>query len=1239
MKRGRKILLWLTGAIVLLALVIAMSPYWIGLALPVALRGFHVTYGSYYSVDYSHFELRDVNYSKNGTDFHAAKVSGFTPIVWWWKKGHHPTATHLNATDWTLSFETNNPVSTKSSFSDAVAKAHIKVNSLRDWVAHAELLNGTVEVRGHQILIPTATWSNGTLSATTTLPRIDIVATIEGQIGTSFPWATTVTLPTRDLRVDVVVTNESSLGGIILWHTNRATFGAIFSREAILPEQASVEAPQFRIASNELDLRGYDNVNGSLKAKWSSGKFNLDLRGNATPLATSTNLQPFVATITASGSTNEATLETFTMSSPGMDAHLSAPLSVSFKGEMLNRSASFVVKADLSKQHFLPVRGMVRGTASLHRKPGKYPEVAFEVSGDHVTGFDVEAATMKTHGRLNWPQLELETLDVRFVNGTTANIVTGVDLEKRVVQHGTILFSGKLGEDLLPVGYDYERLSLRAEFSGPVNELKHAGELNFGEVVVPYVKTFRASARWEGRGTDLKIFAAEMRVSNSALMRVNGSAALNLKSSTRQIDAILEKLSIVSDNQTFTLKASTRLTADVTRTNKHAAWNAVLSSVQLRSSQADLMVEASFRDAGAGRFSIYGHRLDSRIANAFLIRPIPELRIGQIAASADWNNAPANWNVDVSAQYLPREIKTPSIDLRNFSMRIQMFGNERGTIVTNVTVSEKGREVAAASGELPITIEPARLGSGLTNVLHVLPNDRINFRATTSTNAAFWDAITQGLPATIHNPSINIAIDGTLNDPHGTVRCEIPTGTVKVLTNSIKLAISNFKADIELSRRELTLKRLSVLVEGEPVSATGTLPLPKDIQRNWRKVFDWRKAQVQILANDVEIAPFAALERRFISPQGTIRANVNVNHGKVDGSIAVANAATKPIAQFGAVRDVNARLNFKDNRLQIDRCAGTLSGGPIAVFGWADLSHIDRATKLPRFELNLRGDSVPVARRADIIVRTAFDIVVANTNNGDGNVKGKVTLQNSYILNDLKLLVPPHVAKPQNRPPYFSVDTKPFSDWKLDVSVNGDRFLKVRSPFFNGECSANLHLGGTLGEPVALGDATINSGAVQFPFANVKVNQGFVTLTTANPYMPQLFINGSTKAYDYDIRMTVAGPVSNPKIEFTSTPGLASEQILVMLTTGELPATTSALTTQQRTLRVGAFVGKSLLSRFGITGSDDQRLTLESGRDLTEQNTETYSAEYKLNPDWSIIGDYNKFGGLNVGAKWRFFSK
>ncbi|MGZ5569392.1 MAG: hypothetical protein ACXWKG_20455, partial [Limisphaerales bacterium] len=97
MRRAKKILLWLAGTIVLLACAIAFAPYWLGLALPAILRGYHFHYGNYQMLDYSHFELRDVEYAKDGTRFHARQVSGLTPLLWWWSKERHPATTYLKA--------------------------------------------------------------------------------------------------------------------------------------------------------------------------------------------------------------------------------------------------------------------------------------------------------------------------------------------------------------------------------------------------------------------------------------------------------------------------------------------------------------------------------------------------------------------------------------------------------------------------------------------------------------------------------------------------------------------------------------------------------------------------------------------------------------------------------------------------------------------------------------------------------------------------------------------------------------------------------------------------------------------------------------------------------------------------------------------------------------------------------------------------------------------------------------
>ncbi len=236
-------------------------------------------------------------------------------------------------------------------------------------------------------------------------------------------------------------------------------------------------------------------------------------------------------------------------------------------------------------------------------------------------------------------------------------------------------------------------------------------------------------------------------------------------------------------------------------------------------------------------------------------------------------------------------------------------------------------------------------------------------------------------------------------------------------------------------------------------------------------------------------------------------------------------------------------------------------------------------------------------------------------------------------------LVPGSVAAPRTRPPYFSIEDPMLANWRVAVDVQGERFLRVRSPLFNGEVSAALKLQGTLKDPIVLGDLKIDSGAVRFPFGLLQVQQGLVNLTSQDPYHPQLSVTAASKQFGYDIRMEVTGPVDAPVIQFTSNPPLSSEQILLMVTAGEMPQGNYTLTPQQRAQTVALFLGRDLLAKLGLGDQAQQRLTIRSGEEISEQGRPTYHVEYKLTDRWALEGEYDRFGDFNAGFKWRVYSK
>jgi len=162
---------------------------------------------------------------------------------------------------------------------------------------------------------------------------------------------------------------------------------------------------------------------------------------------------------------------------------------------------------------------------------------------------------------------------------------------------------------------------------------------------------------------------------------------------------------------------------------------------------------------------------------------------------------------------------------------------------------------------------------------------------------------------------------------------------------------------------------------------------------------------------------------------------------------------------------------------------------------------------------------------------------------------------------------------------------------------------------------------------------------VRFPFASLKVQQGFVTLSSQDPYRPQVLVTAAAKQYGYDIKLDVSGPADAPVLQFTSTPPLSSEQILLMVTAGELPREERSLSTQQRAQTLALFVGRDLLAKLGFGDDKEQRLTIHSGEQLSEQGRPTYNVEYGLTDRWSLVGEYDRFNAYNAGFKWRIYSK
>jgi translocation and assembly module TamB len=518
----------------------------------------------------------------------------------------------------------------------------------------------------------------------------------------------------------------------------------------------------------------------------------------------------------------------------------------------------------------------------------------------------------------------------------------------------------------------------------------------------------------------------------------------------------------------------------------------------------------------------------------------------------------------------------------------------------------------------------------------------MEFVAATQPNRAFWQTVSRLSKLNLSNAAVRLAVRGTLRDPTGDFYIKADA-LEYVQTNRSLPAIQGLEGTLTLNEHMLRVPKVVFRLSGQPIAISGGLLLGEDFwtQRREKIVqYAMEHGEVRVVAPELNLAPYVEHLPKYLRAQGTLSLDMAMREGmNFSGHARMRNVESRPLPRVGVIQDIQADLAFRGKEVHFENVSGVFGGEQLALRGSVDLSAESVAEGYPRLDLSVSGANVPLARNPDVILRSDLQLRVTNGTNRIPVVSGTATLRDSFLLRDISTLVPGRIARPERRPPYFSLPQDPIDDWLLDVRVRGDNFMRVRSPFFQGIASANFHVTGTMVEPMALGEATISSGAIIFPFATLEVRQLLVSLTSESPYLPHIYLVASGRAYGFEVRMEVEGPADQPVIEFSSVPSLTSEQILLMLTTGQIPREDFGFSQGDRAGTIAFFLGKSLWSKLNPGKPVEERLTIRSGEDVTEQGKQTYEVEYKLNNRWSLVGEYDRFGDLNGNIKWRVFSK
>ncbi|MEO6873908.1 MAG: translocation/assembly module TamB domain-containing protein [Opitutaceae bacterium] len=1208
-RRGKILVFGLTALIA----VVAAMPWWLGVALRPILRSKGITFATYERVGYAQFRLHEARYQSARVIVTIESVQTVTPVLWLAQRfGEQPLVT---ADHWSLTIL---PASAKISPITVTQPPHgmpwllailRRVDgALHRWLPRAQLHHGVMLGAEPHWSIAETDWQNHTL-------------TLQGLVTAHGTYDATVvasaTAPFKldahavgfDAKLHLTWSDGDVKGDATVWD-QPVQLAVAFPAQGWIPTEASALAAKWTLPASRVKLAApYKQVLSDAKLTWQNGAFDFSATARALPTP-GTKAPPFSARAAAHGGFHEWTLTAFDVDAPFATARLSAPVTLSLDHPLAAESAQLTVQADLSK---LPWgNGQLHGTVNGHVQVNGDAAAArqtFELDFHDVTLGGVTLQTAHAAGRLQWPLLELTSLQVQLDNDTKIEAHGSVDWHKRELIGAVLqakLNSASL-EKWLPGGLEWDTAEVTASADGPLDAPHHQGALKLTGAQWGPLHPLTVAATWQGVGSTADIVSAQLTSGHSSL--VGGG---KLAKSGLQLDTLVFT---VADEKIWQLAAPA-----------HLSWSPFwqLDRLQLTGPRSQL----TFMGQGGpdGSFAVAAGRFDSAWLHDWVTLAGPAWQLHSLQATGRIANGVLVFDTALAAQIATAKIPA--------DVKLVAHGDADGVQLKELTVAEANRVLTQAMGRLPVS---ARFQP--TFHLQVDETSPLELVASTDPASPLWAMVSASSGVTLTSPTAKISLQGTLRQPVGELQIQAKQlGFPAKLGNFSLPEATDLALNLQLGRKQVKLTQFSALLDGQAINASGQIPMNDAAwQQLWHHPggFDWSEAEGQLAIPDADIAALAKRAPEFVAALGRLHVQVQLARGeKLMGELRITNAATRPLSPFGTLQEIDADLTLTDRTLTVKSLTATLGGEPVTLTGSITLV----PGGPPKLALALKGEHLPLVRSSGMLLRSDLDLHATTNPAGLTQLTGNVTLRDSLVLANFNSLLPTGPRSVSRQPPYFAVQSEPFRHWPLDLTVRGRGAVRVRTTIFSGTLSTQFHLGGTLGEPRAVGEISVDQGSVLFPFATFKVQQGTLRLSEADPFHARVSLIGTAQRRDYQLRLEVTGQLPEPVVTMSSTPALDSTDVMLMVMTGRPPTgDTGVASSAQRLALFGAYLGRGVFDELGFGGDD--RLEVSSGQRISQQGQETYEVEYKLNDHWSLVGEYDELDSYNAGVKWRIYTQ
>jgi hypothetical protein len=350
-------------------------------------------------------------------------------------------------------------------------------------------------------------------------------------------------------------------------------------------------------------------------------------------------------------------------------------------------------------------------------------------------------------------------------------------------------------------------------------------------------------------------------------------------------------------------------------------------------------------------------------------------------------------------------------------------------------------------------------------------------------------------------------------------------------------------------------------------------------------------------------------------------------------------------ANLPRIEKLVAELVYVPGRLDLVTATGTVGAGDFTAHG--SMRHDDLLGSVDEavVDLRLAGQDLLLFRGDGAKVRASIDLTAAGTAR-DLQVAGTIALgRGSKYVRRISILPDLNSKGGEIASEGLQlVELPPAIGDRLtfDVAITTAEPFEVRTSVFDGEVDVAAGLRGKGSAPRIEGTMSMRRGVLRFPGANLYVTSGLLTFTRSAPLYPDLTIQAEGKRMGFLVSMAVTGRYDAPQVTLSSVPPLPPQDLIVLLTTGQLPSALVESGAAGQARFVGGYLAKEVLETWFGSESTERgeslldRLTIETGREVSQNGTESILVEYELWPTISVQVERDAYEDYNLGLVLRF---